>query len=163
MKKPIELLAFAFVLMLSACDNADDNPNVEGLAQIELKNFSNTGCKSSFERTRSEESVWKEVFKYSSIHDGYLYVTHQDAYFNCCAGELYSEVKAEGNQITVSEWEKESLCDCICPYDLSYEIGPLVEGKTYVIHIGHKGAEMKVAEFTFHNAMSGIWEVNRNE
>ena len=61
--------------------------------------------------------------------------------------------------LTEAETEEDARANCICPYDLSYEIGPLVEGKTYVIYIGHKGNESKVAEFEFRNSMSGVWEV----
>lgn len=62
----------------------------------------------------------------------------------------------------ISEYETDGFCDCICPYDLSYEIGPLVEGKTYIIYIGYMNYEAKVAEFEFHNSMSGIWELKTN-
>ena len=145
------------MLAMVGCTNDGDNP-VGNQKDIELKNFSNSGCKSNLVRTRSDYNTRKEVFKYSYIHEGYLYVTHQDAMFNCCPEALGANISVEDNQIKVGEFESGGYCNCICPYDLSYEIGPLVEGTTYIIYIGYKGIESKVAEFVFHNSMSGVWE-----
>ena len=65
----------------------------------------------------------------------------------------------EGKSITIGEYESASNCDCNCTYDLSYEIGPLTEGETYTISIGHKSLESEVDEFTFQNTMSGEWGI----
>ena len=159
MKKSCIYLTFALLFVLGACDGVSENPVKEEPLPIELKNFANTGCKNNSDRTRSGEYVWTAVFEYSCIHDGYLYVTHKDAFFNCCPGELKADINTEGNHITVGEWSTEDLCDCICTFDLSYEIGPLVEGATYSLCIGYKGRENLVAEFEFHNSMSGVWEI----
>ena len=155
MKKSV-LWIVCGLLAMAGCTGDGDNP-ASDQREIELKNFSNSGCKSDLIRTRSDDNARKEVFNYSCIHEGYLYVTHQNARFNCCPRSLGADVSVEDNQIKVGEYESGGDCDCICPYDLSYEIGPLVEGKTYDIYIGYKGNELKVAEFEFHNPMSGVW------
>ena len=142
------------LLALAGCTDTADNP----ASMIELKNFSNTGCKSDLVRTRSDYNTEKEVFNYSCIHEGYLYVTHQNAMFNCCPKGLGAKISVEDNLLKVVEYESDGLCDCLCPFDLSYEIGPLVEGKTYIIYVSQGGEESKVAEFEFHNSMSGVWE-----
>ena len=158
MKKFIFIMMSAMLMVMSAgCKNDADDP-VSKQKGIELKNFSSSGCKSNFVRTRSDNDARKEVFNYSCIHEGYLYVTHQNALFNCCPEALGADISVEDNQIKVGEFESFGKCNCICLYDLSYEIGPLVEGKTYIIYIGHKSDESKVAEFEFHNSMSGVWE-----
>lgn len=154
MKKNCVYLAFAFIIGLGACEGMSDNPTEEE-SPIELKNFANTGCKDNTVRTRSGEYVWTNIFEYSCIHNGYLYVTHKDALFNCCPGELGATVSSEGNNIKVTEWSTEDACDCICTFDLSYEIGPLAEGVTYSLSIGGS----QVAEFEFRNSMSGTWEI----
>ena len=159
MKKSCIYLAFALLIALGACDGESDNPVKEEPSPVELKNLANTGCKDNTVRTRSGEYDRTAVFEYSCIHEGYLYVTHRDVIFNCCPGELKADVNTEGNQITVGEWSTEDECDCLCTFDLSYEIGPLVEGATYSLCIGYKGRENQVAEFEFHNSMSGVWEI----
>jgi len=160
MKKSLLWIVCGLLAMTGCTDDGDNSPSNQ--KEIELKNFSNSGCKSNEDRTRSDDNAWKEVFNYGCIHEGYLYVTHQNAMFNCCLDRLEADVSVEGNQIIIGEYESYGAgegCYCICPYDLSYEIGPLDEGKTYVIYIGHKGNESKVAEFEFRNSMSGVWEV----
>ena len=158
MKKNRIFWMFAILMLaisMSSCSNdgstSVDNPVVE----VGLKNFANSGCKVN---TRSGSDDRKEFVEYSVLHEGYLYVNHQNAIFNCCPEGLGADVRIEEDKITSGEYETGGDCDCICPYDLSYEIGPLIEGRTYTIFIGHKGLEPKVAEFTFRNSMSGIWE-----
>lgn len=141
------------LLMLAGCTDTADN----SARTIELKNFSNTGCKNDHVRTRSDNTN-KEVFNYSCIHEGYLYVTHQNAIFNCCPIGLGAKISVEDNLLKVVEYESDGLCDCMCPFDLSYEVGPLVEGKTYILYVSQGGEESKVAEFEFQNSMTGEWE-----
>ena len=156
--KKRKLLGFCAVLMLyvgmSGCNEKNDIPVVQQ-QKFSLTNFANSGCKSN---TRAGENDWKETVCYSVLHEGYLYLNHQNAVFNCCPGSLGADVCVEGNLITVGEYESAGECDCVCTYDLSYEIGPLKEGETYTLFIGYKGNESKFAEFTFQNTMSGIWE-----
>ena len=160
MKKYILCLSSVMICVLCACGGDDDNNNAstEGQANIELKDFANSGCK-SYARTRTDDETWVESFEYSCLHENYLYVKHNNAIFNCCPGEFKADINVVDNTITISEWSTEDMCDCICAYDLSYEIGPLVEGKSYIISIGHRGVEQQIAEFTFRNSMSGVWGV----
>ena len=157
MKKICAFGAVVLLFVLGSCNESNENPTEE-VQNIELKNFSNTGCKNNEVRTRSGENGWTDVFEDRSIRDGYLYVTHKDVHFNCCPGELKADVSAEGNRITVREWSTEDECDCICTFDLSYEIGPLVEGATYSLWIEYKGEVSQVAEFKFSHSMSGVWK-----
>ena len=144
---------FSLMLVMTVvCCDENENP----VQEIGLKNFANTGCKGF---TRDGSDGIQETIDYSVIHKGYLYLNHQNAIFNCCPGELRADISVDGLLITVSEYDTEQQCKCICPYDLSYEIGPLSEGKTYTISIGYKGQESKVAEFTFHNSLSGTWHL----
>ena len=139
------------------CNGENDSP-VAQQKELALTNFANSGCKSN---TRAGDDDWEETVSYSVLQEGYLYLNHQNAVFNCCPGTLGADVSIEGNNITIGEYESASDCDCICIYDLSYEIGPLTEGETYTVSIGHKGIESEVAEFTFQNTMSGEWSIPR--
>ena len=152
-------LVMSILLMLafgmSNC-SSDSDDTVDNQKEIELKNFSNTGCKNRYMSRAEDDS--KEIIEYSVLHDGYLYIYHRNVFFNCCPGTIGADIQVEGNKIIIGEYETEAMCNCVCPYDLGYEVGPLVEGKSYTIYIGHKGRELKVAEFTFKNSMSGTWE-----
>ena len=152
MKKVCLLLLATLLITVIVCCDENDNP----AQTLELKNFSNTGCKNS---TRAGDDDIKEFVEYAVLHEGYLYVNHQNIWFNCCPGELKAEVSVENHCITVSEWSTEEMCNCMCPFDMSYEVGPLKEGVTYTIKIGYKGVEKEVADFVFQNTMSGVWGI----
>ena len=155
MRTSVLLLAALLLLTMIGCTDENDNQ----VQTVTLKNFANSGCK---DITRSGYDDREETAEYAVLHEGYLYVNHQNAMFNCCPGTLGADILVEDDRIIIGEYESSGDCDCICPYDLSYEVGPLVEGKTYTIYIGYKGIESKMAEFTFQNSMSGVWEFGSN-
>ena len=157
MKKNFFLVMSTLLMLAFGMSNcsSDSDDTVDNQKEIELKNFSNTGCKNRYMSRAEDDS--KEIIEYSVLHDGYLYIYHRNVFFNCCPGTIGADIQVEGNKIIIGEYETEAMCNCVCPYDLGYEVGPLVEGKSYTIYIGHKGLESKVAEFTFQNSMSGTW------
>ena len=164
MKRTIEMILMTLLIVLAAvfvgstlmgC-SSDSDDTVDNQKEIELKNFSNSGCKNRYMSRAEDDS--NASFEYSVLHDGYLYINHRNVMFNCCPGTIGADIQVDGNKILIGEYETEDMCDCDCPYDLGYEVGPLVEGKSYTIYIGYKGQELKVAEFTFQNSMSGTWE-----
>ncbi|RJR31254.1 MAG: hypothetical protein C4574_01320 [Candidatus Latescibacterota bacterium] len=69
-------------------------------------------------------------YRYES--GGILRITHENAGFNCCAGEITAIITVEDGVITIVEREDRGDCDCICLWDVSYEIAN-VEPGAYVI------------------------------
>jgi hypothetical protein len=63
-----------------------------------------------------------------------LSLTHVNAGFNCCPGELSCTVALNGDTIIIRESEESSLCDCDCLYDLEIEVSGIIAG-TYHIKI----------------------------
>ena len=122
---------------------------------VALKNFANSGCKGN---TRAGDEGRVEIVEYSVIHNGYLFLNHQNVIFNCCPGELGAKISVDGNIITITESETEQGCKCLCPYDLSYEVGPLTEGETYTICIKRRDAEPIMEKLEFKNSISGVWK-----
>ncbi|MCK5125019.1 MAG: dockerin type I repeat-containing protein [candidate division Zixibacteria bacterium] len=58
------------------------------------------------------------------IYDGesMLSILHINAGFNCCPGELTFDIDVTDNIITVTEMEEDEGCDCLCLFDVSYDI-----------------------------------------
>ena len=128
-KKELVCLSLLF-LALAGCTNENDNP-ADGQREFGVTNFSNTGCKSAI-RTRGERS--NGYFELTATKNGGLYVKHVNVYFNCASTRFDARVNIEGQSITVTELDitnSEIMANCICPYDLAYEIGPLENGMTY--------------------------------
>lgn len=121
---------------MAGCTNEVNGPaQQEGV--FTLKNFSNTGCKPTAP-SRGEENPDPEYLELKAVDNGGLYVIHANILFNCIANRFEAHVSIDGQTIIVSEvdlTEYEIKAPCKCPYDLSYEIGPLEEGKTYTITV----------------------------
>jgi hypothetical protein len=54
--------------------------------------------------------------------DNVLTLTHVNAAFNCCPGEIAADITIADGTITIAEHEEQSMCDCNCLYDLVFEI-----------------------------------------
>lgn len=119
------------IIGLCGCSNdgADDT-------QLQVRNVASTGCKSSSvyaEVVIRGENPYKEYLEYKAVGNGFLFLKHVNALFNCAPGELNMQATISGNVIKILETEQQSLANCICPYDLSCEVGPLTNGDYVVI------------------------------
>lgn len=65
--------------------------------------------------------------------DGSATVLHSNATFNCCPGEIVTDVRVDGNTIYISENEREAGCLCLCLYDIVYRFEGLPAGLYSVI------------------------------
>ena len=100
---------------------------------FKLNYFAHTGCKqANVKGTRAADSD-AEYFKCTAQAEGVLSITHVNSVFCCDAENMKTRVEASGNEIRVYESCDDSGANCVCPYDLSYEMGPLNEGKYRVI------------------------------
>ena len=130
MKKVVfSLLTTMFVVVIICCDG-NDYP----VSNIGLKNFSNTGCKPHTRSSGSDDSY----FELKATEGNMLYVKHVNAVFNCASNKFDAKVEADGNSITIREYDLtdlEIMMSCQCPFDLGYEIGPLKDGETYSVKV----------------------------
>lgn len=126
------LVLFAFCLITGCQDvtGYKDSP-VDGY--VSPKNFSVTGCKAIVSGTRNPST--DESIMYESIRENYVRITHNNARFNCEPGRIYAELIEKGQTFIIVEKEEKSSANCICPYDLGYDIGPLTEGHEYTVSI----------------------------
>ena len=160
MKKYISLWISALVLTitgLSGCSNEDDS------AQFQVKNFANTGCKSVAD-TRGEaddNGLRQEYIEYKALGNGYLSLNHVNAVFNCGAEAFNWKATISGNVIKIEESYKGLMANCVCPFDLYGEVGPLTDGDYTVIlyqkYEEFDEAPFEYARFTFSykNGLSG--------
>jgi len=152
MKKAIKKQRLCTILMgivalLSGCGSEIDNPvETSTPKEVLLKNFSNTGCKPAGARTRADEEVVSSI-ELTATENGGLYVEHRNATFNCAARSFDAKITETEERITVTEYDMTDyggvMANCVCPYDLAYEIGPFEEGKAYSITIRLKVSELE--------------------
>ena len=147
MKKYISLWISALVLTitgLSGCSNEDDS------AQFQVKNFANTGCKSVAD-TRGEaddNGLRQEYIEYKALGNGYLSLNHVNACFNCGAEAFNWKATISGNVIKIEESYKGLMANCVCPFDLYGEVGPLTDGD-YTVILYQKYEEVDEAPFEY--------------
>lgn len=130
MKKVVCLLSIALFMVAIICCDGYDYP----VSSFGLKNFSNTGCKSITRAVGSNDSY----FELKATEGNMLYVKHVDAIFNCASNKFDAKVEIDGNSITIREYDLTDfniMMSCQCPFDLSYEIGPLKDGESYSIKV----------------------------
>ncbi len=89
-------------------------------------------CK-TFSGSKDEIPPDQGCIEYQYGNDGRLVLTHVNAGFNCCPVLDFEFTVSEG-VITIEEIELEDLCDCLCLFDLTFEISDLPPG-TYQINI----------------------------
>ncbi len=94
----------------------------------------------------------QDCIEYQYDGEGILLLKHVNAGFNCCPDEILGEVTLTGNVIAVTENESLEIsggCDCICLFDVDYQINDLPPGE-YTITVNQlylpPGAE--ILEFT---------------
>ena len=124
------LASFFSLLSLTAC-SSDDESEVKYF-------FAHTGCKSIGTsvsgNSRAEVSAIETTGSFEfQVENNVLIVNHKNAYFCCEQNEIAGEVRFEGNTIFLSESEKNPIANCICPYDLTFAIEGLQDGKYHVI------------------------------
>jgi len=119
-----------FWVLVAALFGCNEN-NVLKNDEIELLSVDHSNCK-GVKSVLVDENA--EMLIIRSTGDGIYTVQHQNVMFNCClpAG-LTVEVIFKSDTIFYTEREKElGNCRCLCPYDLSSEIGNLEAGE-YVL------------------------------
>ncbi|MDT8323582.1 MAG: hypothetical protein RRA94_05700 [Bacteroidota bacterium] len=126
----IPALTIVLLLALPGCDgeNESNTPVVTGDPSGELT--SATDCKSFMKSTltgpgSSGESAVLYVY---DADTRVLTLTHVNAGFNCCPGELSVAVTVSEGNITVVESEREAGCHCNCLFDLGIRVRDLPPG-----------------------------------
>jgi hypothetical protein len=118
---------------------------------IGLLSVVHSDCKGNKSATIDEND---EMLIVQSTGEDIYTIKHQNVKFNCClpAG-LAVEVVFQNDTIFYTEKEKElGNCRCLCPYDLTGEIGNLVAGK-YVLCLIKETNRLGTISLNFKNNM----------
>lgn len=115
--------------LFSACSSD------EGNELFKVRNFANSGCKSATRVGDEGGTLYdeNEAIEVKGLKDGYLSINHKNALFNCEAGGFNIIATIDGNVIKVTEKYNADAANCICPYDIYCEVGPLADGDYTII------------------------------
>ena len=135
------------------------NSSKETNATGDLINY--TGCiEPDTNYSRSQDCM-----EYDYDGENILLLKHVNAGFNCCPKNITADIKIDNYSIIIEEIEIDGDCDCICLFNISYEIKNLNPGKyriTIIEPYVHNDEE--TLEFTIDllTTPSGIFCVERD-
>ncbi len=94
---------------------------------------SRTDCKESrYLAAPGATAAGQDCLEYRFLGDDTLLLTHVNAAFNCCPGDITAVIRIQNDTITIVEDESAPGCHCLCLYDLEYRFESLEPG-TYTI------------------------------
>lgn len=92
------------------------------------------GCKRATYESGPEDYADIDCLEYEYVNNNVLLITHINAGFNCCPGEITADITIDGNVISIVEHEEEQGCKCLCLFDVEYEISDIEPG-TWTIRV----------------------------
>ena len=90
----------------------------------------NSGCKSFADKS---DTTTEDCISWTYDGQSVLSIHHINAAFNCCPGELSFDIDVAGGIITVTEIEDDQGCDCICLFDVDYDIVGILPGEYTIV------------------------------
>jgi len=126
------IVAFLSLVFLSGCSDSDNNGTSAPSPFPSGGVVDFTDCKTFGPGPGDDQPITADCIFYRYDGVGELNITHINAGFNCCPGELIATVDITNRIITITEGEAQSACKCLCLYDVEYEIVDLAPG-TYTI------------------------------
>ena len=103
---------------------------------LAIKDLSVSDCKGKVDLVKSLD---QEYITIKTIDDYYLLFNHINSIFNCDPGQITVSIEISSNTITIKEDESKAGLRCICPYDITFKLGPLQYG-TYTV-VFQKGGQ----------------------
>ncbi|MBO4659713.1 MAG: hypothetical protein J5637_08830 [Prevotella sp.] len=168
MEPKLIVLFLGVLVLFSACgDDKDDMSGVTDNSRFVICNFTSSGCKNNAGANADgmmkagKDSPWgEEYIEYQGREGGYLTLKHVNAVFNCAAVDFKTSIGIVDNQIVVNEEDvfDGEMANCVCPYDLTYDAGPLKNG-VYTVVLRRYGEEYARTTITFSSSADGRAEL----
>ena len=157
--RKIVLILFPVFFALISC-NDENNSNIE--QSITGKVVHSTGCKTSksliIENNQScLQYVYDEVSRT-------LHLTHVNAGFNCCPGDISCDINMENFIISITEKEEAPMCNCNCLFDIEIDIYQVNKAEYTIKLVEPYIGDQEILEFDIdlNNYISGEFCVERN-
>ena len=145
-------MARIFVILLMTISLVSCNKSNELKNDISLLSVFKSDCKGNKSVEINEN---EEMLVVTSTGEDIYTISHLNVMFNCClpAG-LTVEVALKNDTIFYTEKEKElGNCRCLCPYDLTAEIGNLEAGE-YVLCLIKEANKLGTIKLNFKKNMN---------
>lgn len=157
------MLRFWFILIIIGFLSCTKE-NVSEYEDISGEIFNYSECKNflrAVSYSRNTSCVEYSYDKETKI----LILKHINSAFNCCPTLIYSKISLNKDTITISEFDKERLCKCICLYDLDIYMNDVNEQK-YTLNFVEPycgNQEKMIFDIDLKKQTTGIYCVNREQ
>ncbi|MBU1219152.1 hypothetical protein KKF34_06000 [Myxococcota bacterium] len=162
MKTLISFLV-TITLMLTGCENSEtesNNSNNTNNNNI-IVDYDHTECKNGEKKSLTDfDFSGFECIYYNYDGSGNLEMSHINAIFNCCPDDtlgLTGDVTVSGTSIGIVESDNGGNCNCMCPYDLHYDISNLPSGNYMITFNSFE----EVVDIDLSGAIEGVICVDR--
>lgn len=163
--KTLITLLMSLTLVLSGCEDSGTSNNANNSNNTNNNNiivdYDHTGCKNGEKKAFTDwEFAGFECIYYNYDGSGNLEMSHINAIFNCCPDDdlgLTGDVTVSATSIAVVESDNGGMCNCMCPYDLYYDISNLPSGN-YTVSFNSFD---ETAELDLTGAIEGVVCVDR--
>jgi hypothetical protein len=126
------------------------------------------GCKQFLQTAGTDPfapSAENDCIEFSYDGESTLTLKHINAGFNCCPGDITAAIEIGSGRIIITENENEQGCDCLCLFDVQYEIINLPPGRYTIRIIGlylDESDEPVEVDVDFRETPSGTFCFNRD-
>ena len=146
------VIILLFILFFSCNDAEKWEPG-----NVRMTDVTHGGCNN----LNKSDQAFKELVKLTG-DDSFLKINHINVMFNCCLSRgLGAKIDLVSDTLFVEEFEVEpGICDCICPYDLSYQIESLAEQEYVLCYKRGDGEIFFCYNFVFTSDLELEIEVN---
>ena len=123
MKSIVLKVATIIIFIAFGCGEDDDLLRFEDRL-LEVRNKIISECKSENDHQGIYNKNVDEYIELKFSESNFLKINHFNVWFNCHPS-IDIQAKIDNSAITYSATDTFGIANCICPYDLSCEIGPL--------------------------------------
>ena len=157
--RKIVLILFPVFFTLISC-NDDDNTYTEQLITGNV--ISQSDCK-NFKSTLTENNQSCLQYTYDEVSRT-LHLTHVNAGFNCCPGDISCNINMGNLIISITEKEEAPMCDCNCLFDIDIDVYQVNKSEFTIKLVEPYIGDQEILEFDIDlsNSISGEFCVERN-
>ncbi len=141
------IYSIVFILLLNCCEK--ENSQIT----LSVDQITYGDCKPG-----TKKSGTSEYIEYITVDAEYLQINHVNAWFNCEPGKIFVSAELINDTIVIHEDEETALANCICPYDLSYRIGPMNYDR-YIFSIRRGGCIYTEFSINFNSSTKGVFSI----
>ena len=141
------IISIVFLLLLTCCEKENSH------LPLSVDQIIYGDCKPVIKKSDNSEYI-----EYRTVDADYLQINHVNAWFNCEPGKILVSAEIINDTIVVYEDEETALVNCICPYDLSYRLGPMNYDR-YIFSIKRAGCIYIEFSINFNSSTNGVFSI----